>query len=173
MPRVDRPRCGAVVTMVPWAEPGSRFTRDSESECTWLMSVANRKTVSGFLHVAWRTAGDIVRRVADRLRADQAYASGLRTLATAPGGPWFPGLRASVASWLPGFRWDPMGPMTWPDIYVYVEAYYRKHPEQELWRSQALESNLDPRTRSTEVVRVVEAEPKTDFPWQDLPADKG
>jgi len=69
MPRVDRPRCGAVVTMVPWAEPGSRFTRDSESECTWLMSVANRKTVSGFLHVAWRTAGDIVRRVADRLRA--------------------------------------------------------------------------------------------------------
>ena len=33
------------------------------------MSVANRKTVSGFLHVAWRTAGDIVRRVADRLRA--------------------------------------------------------------------------------------------------------
>ncbi|MCD0186768.1 transposase family protein, partial [Bifidobacterium longum subsp. longum] len=55
--------------MVPWAEPGSRFTRDSESECTWLMSVANRKTVSGFLHVAWRTAGDIVRRVADRLRA--------------------------------------------------------------------------------------------------------
>ena len=37
MPRVDRPRCGAVVTMVPWAEPGSRFTRDSESECTWLI----------------------------------------------------------------------------------------------------------------------------------------
>ena len=69
MPRVDCPGCGVVVASVPWAEPGSRFTRDSESECTWLMSVANRKTVSGFLHVAWRTAGDIVRRVADRLRA--------------------------------------------------------------------------------------------------------
>lgn len=69
MPRVDCPKCGVVVARVPWAEPGSRFTRDSESECTWLMSVANRKTVSGFLHVAWRTAGDIVRRVADRLRA--------------------------------------------------------------------------------------------------------
>ena len=69
MPRVDRPRCGAVVTMVPWAEPGSRFTRDSESECTWLMSVANRKTVSGFLHVAWRTAGDIARRVEERVKA--------------------------------------------------------------------------------------------------------
>lgn len=119
--------------------------------------------------VAYRLGGT----AADRLRADQAYAAGLRTLATAPGGPWFPGIRAMVASWLPGWRWDPLGPMTWPDIYIYVEAYYRKHPEQELWRSQALESTVDPRTRSTEVVRVVEAEPKTDFPWQDLPADKG
>ena len=30
------------------------------------MTVANRKTVSGFLHVAWRTAGDIAGRVAGR-----------------------------------------------------------------------------------------------------------
>ena len=28
MPRVDCPRCGVVVASVPWAEPGSRFTRD-------------------------------------------------------------------------------------------------------------------------------------------------
>ena len=48
MPRVDRPRCGVVVAMAPWAEPGSRFTRDFESECAWLTSVANRKTASGF-----------------------------------------------------------------------------------------------------------------------------
>jgi len=111
--------------------------------------------------------------IEDRLRADRVYATGLRTLATCPGGPWFPGIRASVASWLPGFRWDPMGPMTWPDIYVYVEAYYRRHPEQELWRSQALESTVDHRPRSPEVVRVVEVEPKTDFPWDEVPADKG
>ena len=65
MPRVDCPKCGVVVA----AEPGSRFTRDFEAECAWLMSVANQKTVSGFLHVAWRTAGDIARRVADRLKA--------------------------------------------------------------------------------------------------------
>ena len=30
MPRVDCPRCGVVVASVPWAEPGSRFTRDFE-----------------------------------------------------------------------------------------------------------------------------------------------
>ena len=34
-----------------------------------LMTVANRKTVSGFLHVAWRTAGDIAGRVAGRLES--------------------------------------------------------------------------------------------------------
>lgn len=33
------------------------------------MTVANRKTVSGFLHVAWRTAGDIAGRVAGRLES--------------------------------------------------------------------------------------------------------
>lgn len=33
------------------------------------MTVANQKTVSGFSHVAWRTAGDIAHRVAERLKA--------------------------------------------------------------------------------------------------------
>lgn len=69
MPRVDCPKCGVVVATVPWAEPGSRFTRDFESECARLMGVADQKTVSGFLHVSWRTAGDIARRVAGRLKA--------------------------------------------------------------------------------------------------------
>ena len=49
--------CGVVVASVPWAEPGSRSTRDFESERAWPMSVANHKTVSGFPHVAWRAAG--------------------------------------------------------------------------------------------------------------------
>ena len=44
--------CGVVVASVPWAEPGSRSTRDFESERAWPMSVANQKTVSGFPHVA-------------------------------------------------------------------------------------------------------------------------
>lgn len=42
---------------------------DFETQCAWLMTVANQKTVSGFLRVAWRTAGEIARRVADRLEA--------------------------------------------------------------------------------------------------------
>ena len=40
---------------------------DFEMERAWLTAVASRKTVGGFLRIAWRTAGDIARRVAARL----------------------------------------------------------------------------------------------------------
>ena len=69
VPRVECRLHGVVVSRVPWAEPGGRFTRDFGSECAWLMTVAGQKTVSGFLHIAWRTAGDIARRVAGRLES--------------------------------------------------------------------------------------------------------
>lgn len=69
VPRAERRPHGVVVSRVPWAEPGGRFTRDFESERAWLMTVAGQKTVSGFLHIAWRTAGDIARRVAGRLES--------------------------------------------------------------------------------------------------------
>ena len=69
MPRVDCLKCGVVVARVPWAEPGSRFTKDFEAECAWLMTVANQRTVSGSLHVSWRTAGAVAHRVAERVKA--------------------------------------------------------------------------------------------------------
>lgn len=47
-PRVDHPGCGVVVAGVPWAEPGSRSTRDFEAERAWLMTAASQRTVSGF-----------------------------------------------------------------------------------------------------------------------------
>ena len=69
VPRAECRPHGVVVSRVPWAEPGGRFTRDFGSECAWLMTVAGQKTVSGFPHIAWRTAGDIARRVAGRLES--------------------------------------------------------------------------------------------------------
>lgn len=66
-PRVACAEHGVVVAQVPWAEPGSRFTRDFEMERAWLTAVASRKTLGGFLRIAWRTAGDIARKVAARL----------------------------------------------------------------------------------------------------------
>lgn len=66
-PRVACAEHGVVVAQVPWTEPGSRFTRDFEMERAWLTAVASRKTVGGFLRIAWKTADDIARRVAARL----------------------------------------------------------------------------------------------------------
>lgn len=42
VPRVECRLHGVVVSRVPWAEPGRRFTRDFGSECAWLMTVAGR-----------------------------------------------------------------------------------------------------------------------------------
>ena len=64
VPRVECRPHGVVVSRVPWAGPGGRFTRDFGSGCAWLMTVAGQRTVSGFPHIAWRTAGDIAGRVA-------------------------------------------------------------------------------------------------------------
>jgi hypothetical protein len=32
------------------------------------------------------------------------------------------------------FRWDPRGPMSWPQVYVFVESYYHRYPEEDIWR---------------------------------------
>lgn len=66
-PRVACAEHGVAVAQVPWAEPGSRFTRNFEMERAWPTAVASRKTLGGFLRIAWRTAGDIARRVTARL----------------------------------------------------------------------------------------------------------
>ena len=57
MPRVDRPRCGAVVTMVPWAEPGQPVHARLRVGVHMADERREPEDVSGFLHVAWRTAG--------------------------------------------------------------------------------------------------------------------
>ena len=97
-PRVACAEHGVVVAQVPWAEPGSRFTRDFEMECAWLTAVANQKTVSGFLRIAWRTASHIARRVAARLALDatrgvQAVRHGLQLVELSGLDPVVVGLR--------------------------------------------------------------------------------
>jgi transposase len=66
--RVDCPRCGVVVELVPWAEPGSWFTRDFEEHVAYLAQTTDKTTVVNLMRVAWRTVGSIVQRVVDRFR---------------------------------------------------------------------------------------------------------
>jgi len=50
--RVDCPRCGVVVELVPWAEPGSWFTRDFEEHVAYLAQTTDKTTVVNLMRVA-------------------------------------------------------------------------------------------------------------------------
>jgi transposase len=65
--RVDCPRCGVVVEMVPWAEAGSWFTHDFEQTAAYLAQHAAKSVVVEMMRVAWTTVGAIIQRVVDRL----------------------------------------------------------------------------------------------------------
>jgi transposase len=66
--RVDCRACGAVhVELVPWADRGSRFTRDFEDQAAYFAQVMDRTAASRLLRVAWRTVGQIIERVVARL----------------------------------------------------------------------------------------------------------
>lgn len=66
--RVACRRCDEVhAELVPWAEPGSRFTRDFENQAAYFAQVMDRTTTSRMLRIAWRTVGQIIERVVARL----------------------------------------------------------------------------------------------------------
>lgn len=65
--RVDCPRCGVCVEMVPWAETGSWFTRDFEQTAAYLAQHAAKSVVVEMMRIAWTTVGAIIQRVVDRL----------------------------------------------------------------------------------------------------------
>jgi transposase len=60
--------CGAQFEAVPWARPGSRYTRDFEDVVAWLAQQMAKTPITGLLRIAWDTVGRIVARVtAERL----------------------------------------------------------------------------------------------------------
>ncbi len=68
--------CGARFEAVPWARPGSRYTRDFEDVVAWLAQQMAKKPIAGLLRIAWDTVGRIVERVvADHL--DEGRLEGL------------------------------------------------------------------------------------------------
>jgi hypothetical protein len=49
--------------MVPWAEVGSRFTRDFADQVAYLAQVTDKATVSTTMRIAWKIVGHIIGRV--------------------------------------------------------------------------------------------------------------
>ena len=66
-PRIRCPEHGIKVSEVPWAAQNSRFTYAFEERVGWLSVYASRKTVSELMRIDWHTAGDICRRVFERV----------------------------------------------------------------------------------------------------------
>ena len=72
--RLRCPSHGVLAESVPFARPGSGFTRDFEDLAVWLVSKCDKTTVSRFCRVTWRTVGAMCARVVtekldpDRLR---------------------------------------------------------------------------------------------------------
>ena len=53
---------GVYVAEVPWAYPGSRFTKDFDLTVAWFASYLPRSTTSYFMRVDWETVGRCVNR---------------------------------------------------------------------------------------------------------------
>ena len=70
--RLRCPEHGVLAESVPFARPGSGFTRDFEELVVWLATKCDKNTVSVFCRVAWRTLGAMRSRiVAERLDDDR------------------------------------------------------------------------------------------------------
>jgi transposase len=61
---------------VPFARPGSRFTRDVEQLVAWLVTKTDKTTICTFARIGWRTVGVICERVSGEV-LDPGRLSGL------------------------------------------------------------------------------------------------
>jgi transposase len=59
------PQHGARTEGVPFARPGSEFTRDFECLVAWLAARTDKSTIKRMLRIDWDTVGRIVKRVCD------------------------------------------------------------------------------------------------------------
>lgn len=65
--RIHCVACGSVKTeQVPWAAPGSNFTRAFEERTSYLAQQSSRTAVHKLLRITWRTVGRIINHVVDR-----------------------------------------------------------------------------------------------------------
>ena len=70
--RIICPEHGVYVAEVPWAYPGSRFTKDFDLTVAWLASYLPRSTASYFMRVDWKTVGRCVNRALNDLEPERS-----------------------------------------------------------------------------------------------------
>ena len=70
--RIICPEHRGYVAEVPWAYPGSRFTKDFDLTVAWFASYLPRSTTSYFMRVDWETVGRCVNRALHDLEPERS-----------------------------------------------------------------------------------------------------
>ena len=78
--RVKCPCCGVRTEQVPWAEVGSRFSRDFERQVAWLAQRSDLTAVAEHFRISWATVRNIVHRVVGQEWDTEAALDGLRVI---------------------------------------------------------------------------------------------
>ncbi len=60
--RIKCPTHGIVTAAVPWAYPGSSFTKEFDLTVAWLATYLPRSAVSSYMRIDWETVGNCISR---------------------------------------------------------------------------------------------------------------
>ncbi len=70
--RVKCPEHGVVTAYIPWAYPGSGFTRDFDLTVGWLAVYLPRSVVSEYMRIDWETVGRCVHRTLNDIEPERS-----------------------------------------------------------------------------------------------------
>ncbi len=70
--RIQCPDHGVVTAAVPWAYPGSSFTKEFDLTVTWLATYLPRSAVSNYMRIDWETVGKCISRASHDLEPERS-----------------------------------------------------------------------------------------------------
>lgn len=70
--RIECPVHGVLVADIPWAYPGSGFTKDFDLTVGWLAVYLPRSTVSEYMRIDWETVGRCVHRTLNDIEPERS-----------------------------------------------------------------------------------------------------
>lgn len=70
--RINCPEHGVVTADVPWAYPGSGFTKDFDLTVGWLATYLPRSTVSEYMRIDWETVGRCIHRTLNDIEPERS-----------------------------------------------------------------------------------------------------
>ena len=70
--RIECPEHGALVADVPWAYPGSGFTKDFDRTVGWLAIYLPRSVISEYMGIDWETVGRCVHRTLNDIEPERS-----------------------------------------------------------------------------------------------------